>query len=571
MKKQSTLRLFASVLLLTVTLAIFASCQKDGKPSDENAVGIDLTGYNIVRVDSAEQILSKMTSSFKKSILSSTKAELAVKTDYVKRDEELDSDIDKNAKEILVGDTNRTASKEALAELAEKGYKNGYIIKVTENKIVIVGTRDSDTVLALKYFINNYVLKSEKENTLPVKVGDTFSKDNSKIEVIYTLGETSLLVVEERATVFTPPNKKLDEACTYGKIIKLEHQSDPKNNGILLATKENNAYSSHASDVRYPIMRSNDDGATWTEVLRLGDLVNKNNGIGYQPYFFELPEDVGEYKKGTILFACCDWLITGDKTSKIGLPLMASTDCGTTWKAVGNIAAGGMTGAQTWESQGVWEPVLAYEDGRVYCFYSDELLNGTGANHEGGHCQRLVYRYTEDLKTWSDAKECMADEKPNSRPGMVALTKMGNGKWALVFEAVNMGNTINMKFADSLDSWDVADRGIVVKNQNGSTMGGSPAISWTPLGGENGILFVTAAGSGGSSTKCDLFMSFDYGETFVSIPNPIDITNTLTWYSGYSAGMFVDKDGTLYYVNNPQHKELPTQETLEFVRIKIYE
>ncbi len=562
-------RLFTIMLLISIVLTIFASCKNRDDATGEK-VGIDIKDYKIIRVDSSEQNLTNMTVKFKKSILNNVKAELTVKTDFVKRDEELDSDIDKNAKEILIGDTNRTASKEALDELSAKGYKNGYIIKATENKIVIVGTRDSDTIMGLKYFINTYVLKSEKENILPMKVGDTFSKDNSKIEFIYTFGDCGLIAVEERTTVFTPPNKKLNEACTYGKIIKLQYQSDPKNNGILLATKENNAYRSIASNVKYPIMRSNDDGASWEEILRLEDLVNKTAMTGYQPYFFELPEDVGEYKKGTILFACCNWIV---RNSKIGLPLMASTDCGTTWKAVGNIAAGGVATGASWESQGIWEPVLAYENGRVYCFYSDELLNGTGANHEGGHCQRLVYRYTDDLKTWSDAKECMADENPDSRPGMVALTKMGNGKWALVFEAVSMGNTINIKFADSLDSWDVADPGIAVQNQNGNTMNGSPAISWTPLGGENGILFVTARTSSKSNTKCDLYMSFNYGETFVSIDNPIDLSHTgvVNLYCGYSAGMFVDKDGTLYYVNNPQSKEIPAQETLEFVRIKIYE
>ncbi len=394
---------------------------------------------------------------------------------------------------------------------------------------------------------------------------------NNMPEIIYRSDDNKRTVtVEARSTVYVPADPELNEACTYGKIIKLEHQEDPKNNGILIVTKENGAYSSKTKDFRYPIMRSYDDGATWTEVLRLTDLVNDNNPpLGYQPYFLELPEDVGNYKKGTILMAYCNWVVRGEK---IGLPLMYSRDCGTTWEGVGNIAIGGKTAAQSWASYGVWEPVLLYENGRVYCFYSDELSKGEGEEHIGGHNQRIVYRYTDDLVNWCETKECISSANPNERPGMASLTKMGNGKWAVVYEHINV--QIYIKFADTLDSWEPAsDVGKRVENEKGNFLGSGPVIAWTPDGGECGTLFLTSFFSEQSKTKCDLFMSFDYGETFTSIDNPINVLQEQTGdyhlYGGYSPGMFVDKEGTLYYVNNPQSKERPCQENLVLIKVKV--
>ncbi len=147
---------------------------------------------------------------------------------------------------------------------------------------------------------------------------------------------------------------------------------------------------------------------------------------------------------------------------------------------------------------------------------------------------------------------------------------MGNGKWALVHECY--ATDIYIKFADSLDSWDAADPGVHIVSETGKSLANAPVVSWTPLGGECGTLFVTANNSTDSKTDCDLFMSFDYGKTFISIDNPINLAKTGTFklYGGYSPGMYVDKDGLLYYVNNPQNKNNLTQETLEFVKINFY-
>ena len=523
--------LIALRLVLTLSLLVLVSCKddKNEEKGDETVEYTDISSYTIVRVDSASGQLPNMTSTFKKILLENTKAELAVKTDYVPRNETLDE----SGNEILIGDTNRTASIEALEELKSKEYDNGYIIKAVDNKIVIVGMNDNDTILGLKYFINNYVLKSEKENTLPIKSGDTVIEKTGKL--LYMSKNLDAVVLETLTDIWSPNTKKSTEQCTYGKIIKLEHNGE--NNGMLLATHETCGW----ADGRYPIYRSTDDGATWEEISRISDSLNKKSEPGWQPYLFELPADVGDFKEGTLLYAGCSRI---NNMAQTAMTLYKSTDLGETWRAFKNvdIVNGGI-------GYGLWEPVLMYEEetGRVYCFYSDDS--------DPKHDQKLVYKYSTDLINWSEKFEMVACENPLLRPGMVALTKMGNGKYALAYELCGDGCQIYIKYADSLDGWEPADHGKLIRTLAGEGMGSAPAIAWTPDGGECGTLFVTAhhVVSGSSNTKCDLFISFDYGETFIDVDNPIPNRPNDNIRSGYSPGFFVDKDGAVYYVNDPEY------------------
>ena len=81
-------------------------------------------------------------------------AELSVKEDWVPRNETLDE----SGSEILVGNTNRTASANAKAKLDESDDENAFIIEIVGNKIVILGKTDEITIHALKYFLINLYL-----------------------------------------------------------------------------------------------------------------------------------------------------------------------------------------------------------------------------------------------------------------------------------------------------------------------------------------------------------------------------------------------------------------------------
>ncbi|MBE6607608.1 MAG: exo-alpha-sialidase [Ruminococcaceae bacterium] len=540
--------LFALLLVCVMLTLSLAACNNTYESGEDvmNSSCTDISTYTIVRVDSASGKLPNMTAAFKKTLLEYTKAELSVTTDYLKRGETLDE----SKNEILIGDTNRTASIEALEELKSKEYTNGFIIKATENKIVIVGMTDGDTILGIKYFINNYVYNSEKENTVTIKNGDSVIEKTGKL--LYMTDNFNAVVLETLTDIYSPNTQKSTVQCTYGKIIKLEHNGE--NNGMLLATHE----TCNWTDGRYPVYRSTDDGQTWTEISRISDTLNKNSAPGWQPCIFELPADVGNFKEGTLLYAGCSRI---NNMAQTAMTIYQSTDLGETWKAFRNvdIVNGGI-------GYGLWEPVLMYEEetGRVYCFYSDDS--------DPEHDQKLVYKYSTDLITWSKKYEMVACENPALRPGMVALTKMGNGKYALAYEMCGDGCQIYIKYADSLDGWEPADHGKLIQTLSGEGMGSAPAIAWTPDGGECGTLFVTAhhVVNGSSSTKCDLFLSFDYGETFIDISNPIPNKPNDNIRSGYSPGFFVDKDGTVYYVNNPEYSPGGLNEKLMFAKIKVY-
>ena len=388
--------------------------------------------------------------------------------------------------------------------------------------------------------------------------------NNSTVHCVYGKNNERSIVLDKLETVRESADSDSVRCFTYGKIIKLEHQSDLKNNGVLVATNENETGSP------WDLYRSYDDGDTWEAFSCVPELINKDMNPGYQPYIFELPVDMGEYKKGTILFTGCSY---GSETR---IPLFASTDLGETWVGLYNIAEGGGYNQGGWSSDGIWEPCLIYDDktNRLYCFYSDEQINGVGENHIGGYNQRLVYKYTSDLKTWSQEYNAVAVEG-DTRPGMPMVTKMGNGQWAIVYENVGApegGTPIYIKFTDNLDNWEPAsDNGKLILSDEGSHCGSSPAITWTPAGGECGTLIVTANGQVPPSPtgKCDLFISHDYGKTFVTVKNPIPVQPNQQVRSSYSPGFYVDKEGSVYYINDPEKEPGADREKLMIAKLRF--
>ncbi len=554
MKKRSVI---AFVLSLVTLLSLFGACASgdDKKKDDDGKEKVDLTGYvdiseyKIVRSYSASVEMMKKAGYLKSYIKNAMGVEIPVCDDQEKETEH----------EILFGNTNRKESAAALEKLSQKTSKEAFVIDVVGSKIVINGFSEDDIVLGAKIFVNTYTKDRPSDKHLSIKKGD-FTVMKKTEEVLYS-DANAVITLERLTDVFVPDISSIDDP-KYGKVIKLEHQADEKNNGILLASRE-----PERGLGPWPIYRSRDDGKTWEQLPTLRDKINGGTP-GYQPFLYELPEDVGEYKKGTVLFAGC----TRIELSSIMLFVQASTDLGESWEGISNITVGGSHAkAGTWDCDGVWEPFLVMENGKLYCFYSDELQNGEGPDHIGGHNQTISYKSTTDLVNWSERKNAVALGK--LRPGMAALAKMGNGKWALAYEmAGESGPPVYIKFSDSLEGFDPSEKGVKLQAAGGQGFVSSPALAWTPNGGPCGVLFAAGhANYGGSKgDKCDLFMSFDYGKTFVTIKNPIPMPVNPKLWSGYSPGMYVDKNGDLYYVNNPECMKGLACGKLSFAKIKIY-
>lgn len=340
--------------------------------------------------------------------------------------------------------------------------------------------------------------------------------------------------IESISDIYVPDDEKSKNVHEYPTIIKLCHQQNEKDNGKLLATFEKWGGG-------YPVFESTDDALTWHYVSTVKDNLNDTFLNEWMPFLYELPEDMGKFEKGTIILAATS--VYGEGVTDSTVTLYSSTDLGRSFNAFCNVDKAGGT---DW---GVWEPYLIFEEetGRLFCFYSDDS--------DPEHSQKLVYRYSTDLVNWSEKYECVACKDSSLRPGMVSVTKMGNGEYFMVYEMVGInGNPIYFKKSTSLDDLgDVSDYGNIV-SATGKTFGSSPYAAWSPVGGDCGTLVVVGKHpvKGGSETGTDMFLSFDYGKTFVPVDNPIPYTLDPYERCGYSPSLFFSSDGTtLYYANNP--------------------
>ena len=169
----------------------------------------------------------------------------------------------------------------------------------------------------------------------------------------------------------------------------------------------------------------------------------------YQPTLFELPEDFGDLKKGTVF--CVG---NTNANNHCAIVIYYSTDNLRTWNYLSTVAEGGKCHMEI--GSAIWEGFLVYEYSTLYCFYSDERgMMGGG--------QRIAFKKSSDGVNWSeDIKVCDFEEENNRfRPGMPIVTKIPDGRFLLVYEGVNMGSPHPnfYKITDDIELWDYKDHG----------------------------------------------------------------------------------------------------------------
>ena len=146
----------ALALALLMAVSSLAACSS-GTSTDTTdttpavpMLDITLTDYVIVRPDLASSTLISTASKFKSALDEKLSASVTLTTDWVKRGEEVDPT---NAKEILLGLTNRPQSAEIQGQI--QGI--GYAIALSGNKIVITATNDAALDTAVEDFLSTYV------------------------------------------------------------------------------------------------------------------------------------------------------------------------------------------------------------------------------------------------------------------------------------------------------------------------------------------------------------------------------------------------------------------------------
>lgn len=287
-----------------------------------------------------------------------------------------------------------------------------------------------------------------------------------------------------------------DEFLGYPRVIQLKHSGAL--NGTLVGTFEHASVSGGSSD--FVIRTSRDNGASWRTISTVGDPVTGSGHPAsdfWQPFLLELPRPVAGYPAGTLI-------LVGnihDHNTNSDFMLWRSTDHGRTWKYQSVIQHGGGTEGVT---NGIWEPFLTVNShGQLAMYFSDE-------RDYKAHSQTIVHIVSNDAgATWSAKPDGSTNFAPGlvgdvvstratDRPGMPTVATMGNGKMALAYELCGgTERTCAAHFKISTDggrTWGAgaSDLGTEVVTTDGRYPAASPYIAWTPAGGPEGQLMLTA-------------------------------------------------------------------------------
>ncbi|KAF1833859.1 Oligoxyloglucan reducing end-specific cellobiohydrolase [Decorospora gaudefroyi] len=287
-----------------------------------------------------------------------------------------------------------------------------------------------------------------------------------------------------RNVIFTPEENFRDPRVLYARSAQLP-------DGSLLATWEN--YSPEPPQVYFPIYKSCDGGLTWKEFSRVED-TQRGYGLRYQPFLYVLPHAIGGYKAGDVLISGS--AIPSDLSST-HIELYGSRNGGRTWKFISHIASGG----EALPNNGltpIWEPFLMLHERKLICYYADQRENAT-------HGQKLVHQTTRNLRHWGPVVDDVDEPRYTDRPGMPTVAKLPNGKFFYLYEygggdaiTTSYQFPVYYKIARDPEKFDESPA-ISLQATDGTIPTGSPYVVWTPYGGKNGTIIVSA----NSGTKAD--------------------------------------------------------------------
>lgn len=262
--------------------------------------------------------------------------------------------------------------------------------------------------------------------------------------------------------VFFPADNYSSWRTIYGRTLQLP-------DGSFLMTWE--GYPPEPPQVAFPIYRSTDGGATWSEYSRVEDTVN-GWGLRYQPFLYTLETAWGEYDAGTILISGAS---VPANLSEAFLDIYASRDAGLTWEFVSHIAHGAGPETVTNGNDAIWEPFFIPYGDQLICFYSDQ--------RDPAHGQKLVAVTTSDLKSWSEPFDVVAYPTYEDRPGMAIVAHIeSTGRYIMTYEYCGPQNChVYYKVAESpLVFGDVEGIPLVSNDTAAVAPVGSPYVIWTP-------------------------------------------------------------------------------------------
>ncbi|KAJ7446793.1 BNR/Asp-box repeat protein [Mycena latifolia] len=294
------------------------------------------------------------------------------------------------------------------------------------------------------------------------------------------------------ALIFKPPSSYLVPRTLYARTVLIPQDGADQN--VLLATFENN--SPEPPHVYFPIFRSTNLGQTWTPLSNVTDTQN-GWGLRSQPFLYLTTEVIGRFPAGTIL--CAGNSIPTNR-SNTQIDVYASLDKGRTWTFVSHVAAGGEAVPDNGLTP-VWEPFILTFNHQIVIYYSDQ--------RDPLHGQKLVHQVSSDLLTWGPVVNDVANPTFSDRPGMTTIARLPNGQYILTYEyggAPEGDFAIYHRLSSSPLTFNAAAPGTVIRAVTGELPTSSPNVAWTPHGGANGTIVVSANSHTGVFTNTALGM-----------------------------------------------------------------
>ncbi|WP_225627438.1 sialidase family protein [Streptomyces werraensis] len=322
----------------------------------------------------------------------------------------------------------------------------------------------------------------------------------------------------------------------YPRVIRLAHNGVA--NGRVLAS----AVTFDGNNGIGAIHESTDSGATFHEVGRIADPDSAGGQGLCCSTLFELPQQVGALRAGTLLWASSAGQDEPDR--RMALRIWRSNDVGRTWSYLSSCAVASGTA-------GLWEPEFSVAaDGALVCHYSDET--------DPVHSQKIVATRTYDGVHWQGRHDTVASSWAPDRPGMPVVRRLPNGTYFMSYEICNPGGQYQcaVHYRTSADGWnwgDPTDLGVRPETADGRYFRATPTIAWAPTPGGEGngrILLIgqrllnrdgsLAAGSG----RTILTNSRNGKGAWVAIDAPVTVPNPeVNYCQNYSSPLLPSTDG----------------------------
>jgi hypothetical protein len=290
------------------------------------------------------------------------------------------------------------------------------------------------------------------------------------------------------------------------------------------------------------IYASHDEGRTFAQI---GTVADPASAVGKGlccATLYELPRRVGALPAGTLLWASSAGQDSG-ADRRMSIRVYASRDHGRTWSylATPAVASNGL---------GLWEPEFTVSrGGRLVVFFSDET-------DQPAHSQMLVDSVSADGVHWTSRAPVVSSDDPAARPGMANVRRIARGRYLMTYEVCGGSYGCRVHYRESADGlrWgDPADLGPTITAADGTYFAHTPTITWTPAGGQDGLLYLggqilegpdgtPAAGNGHTV----LVSRHGPGGPWSAIPSPVAVPDPYDNYCpNYSSPLLTLRRGGL--------------------------